>query len=119
MKIAITAQGESQMAAVDERFGRTQGFYIYDDEKNTGEYIDNRQNMESAQGAGIQAAGTVINSGATVLITGNVGPKAYAALSAAGIEIYTGVKGTVWDAIDEYKSGLLTKSTEANVEGHW
>lgn len=119
MKIAITAQGKDQMAAVDDRFGRARGFYIYDDEKNTGEYIDNGQNSESAQGAGIQAAQTVIDQGASILITGNVGPKAYAALSAGGVTIYTGAKGTVWDAIEDYRSDILSKASGANVGGHW
>ena len=119
MKIAITTQGTDQMAAVDDRFGRAAGFYIYDDEKSSGEYIDNTQNSESAQGAGIQAAQTVINAGASILITGNVGPKAHTALTAAGIKIFTGAKGTVWDALEDYQSGLLSIASEANVEGHW
>ena len=119
MKIAITTQGKDQMAALDERFGRAHGFYIYDDEKKSGEFIDNTQNKESAQGAGIQAAQTIIDADVSILITGNVGPKAYEALRTAGISIFTGAKGTVLDAIEDYRSGMLQKASEANVEGHW
>jgi len=117
--MAITTQGKDRTATLDGRFGRAQGFYIYDNEKNSGEYIDNTQNMNSPQGAGIQAAQAVIDAGVSILITGNVGPKAYEALNAAGIKIFSGAKGTVGDAIEDYRSGLLQAVSGANVEGHW
>ncbi len=119
MKIAVTTSGKDIGSPVDERFGRANGFIIYDTETGTHEYRDNKQNLEAAQGAGIQSAKTVIDAGATVIITGNVGPKAHAALSAAGIEIFLKNGGTVNEAIDAYRSGSLSKAAGANVEGHW
>ncbi len=130
MKIAVTCQNTAQNEGgengdtslrrpVDPRFGRAAGFIIFDMENGRTEFIDNSKNCDSAQGAGIQAAKTVINAGAKTLITGNVGPKAFSALNAGGVDIYLTEGGTVWDAIEDYRSGLLKKGSEANVEGHW
>ena len=119
MKIAITASEKDLNAQMDERFGRAAGFIIFNTETGSHEFIDNNQNLNAEQGAGIQSAKTVSNTGATVLITGNVGPKAHTALVAAGIEIFLKNGGTVGEAIDTYRSGSLVKATSANVEGHW
>ncbi len=119
MKLAISAETDQLSGPVDSRFGRARGFLIHDTETGENSFIDNTQNLNSAQGAGIQSAKTVINAGAGVLISGNVGPKAFAALESAKIEIYTGAKGSVGDAIEEYRAGRLTRTNAANVESHW
>jgi predicted Fe-Mo cluster-binding NifX family protein len=124
MKVAITCQAETKNDAslnstLDSRFGRAAGFIVYDLGSGNTEFIDNTQNLESPQGAGIQAAKAIINAGAKVLITGNVGPKAFSALEAAQVEIYTNARGTVGEAIESYRQGLLKKASGANVEGHW
>lgn len=121
MKIAITATKEGLQMPVDERFGRAQGFAIVDGDDPAGSYtyIPNTQNLQAAQGAGIQAAEHVAKTGATVLLTGHVGPKAYRALAAAKIEIYSGIKGTIAQAVEDFKAGKLTKADGADVEGHW
>jgi predicted Fe-Mo cluster-binding NifX family protein len=119
MKIAIPTSGRDLNAPMDERFGRAAGFIIYDTQTGSCEYIDNAKNLDAAQGAGIQSAKTVTDSGAKVLITGNVGPKAHAALTAAGIEIFLKNGCTVGEAIEAYSSGSLEKTAAANVEGHW
>ncbi|HON79217.1 MAG TPA: NifB/NifX family molybdenum-iron cluster-binding protein [Spirochaetota bacterium] len=119
MKIAVSTQGDTPESPVDERFGRAKGFLIFDDETNSFTYEDNAQNLSAMQGAGIQSAKRIIDSGATVLITGNVGPKAFATLNSASIEIFCGAAGTVRDAITKYKEGGLSRASNANVEGHW
>ena len=119
MKIAVSALGKNLYESMDERFGRAAGFIIYDTQTGSYEYIDNEKNLDAAQGAGIQSAKTVMDAGAGVLITGNVGPKAHAALTAAGIEIFLKNGGTVGEAIVAYRSGSLVKTAAANVEGHW
>ena len=54
-----------------------------------------------------------------VVITGNVGPKAFAALQAANVKVYPGVTGTVKEAVEKFKAGELQPADGANVEGHW
>lgn len=119
MIIAVTTEGKTMKAPIDERFGRASGFIIYNTDTDSHEYRDNKQNLAAAQGAGIQSAKTVIDAGASVLITGNVGPKAHAALIAGGVEIFLKNGGTVDEAINDYRAGSLMKTSVANVEGHW
>jgi predicted Fe-Mo cluster-binding NifX family protein len=70
-------------------------------------------------GAGIQAAQAIANKDVKLLITGNVGPKAFQALAAAGIEVATGAFGTVREAVEKYKSGELDKTGAPTVGGHF
>ncbi len=119
MKIAITTHGKDLEADIDPRFGRARGFLIYDTDSADVQYIDNTENMQAMQGAGIQASRAIIDSGAMALITGNVGPKAFTSLNSAGIEIYIGASGTVKKTIEDFSSGNLKKADNANVEGHW
>lgn len=119
MRIAISTEGEDTMAVVDQRFGRAKGFIIYDTETNETVYVDNKQNLDAAQGAGIQSAKTVIDAGADAVITGNVGPKAFTTLDAAGVKIYLSKDENVSNAIDKFNKDELELISTSNVEGHW
>ena len=119
MKIAITCEGIDLDSSIDPRFGRAKGFIVFDVDSGHYQHIDNNQNLQAMQGAGIQAAKIIIDQGAGALITGNVGPKAYSTLSAASVDIYIGAQGTVREAIESYKNGKLEKAGVANVESHW
>ena len=119
MKIAITTAGDTLQSQVDPRFGRALKFVIYNTDNNTHEIFDNHQDLNAVHGAGIQAAENVVRNGADALITGNCGPNAYRVLSAAGVSVYTGFSGTVFEAINALQKGELNKSEAANVQGHW
>lgn len=119
MKIAVTAENPFPESKIDPRFGRAKQFMIYDDEMETWKVIENKQNLEAAQGAGIQSAAAIVNAGCGVLISGHCGPKAFTALSKAGIAIYTVKEGTVIETINSFKSGNLKRIESADVEGHW
>jgi predicted Fe-Mo cluster-binding NifX family protein len=119
VKILITANGETLDAPVDSRFGRAARFILYDSTTREVTAVDNRQNLEAAQGAGIQAAEIVSRLGAECLLTGHCGPKAFRALSAAGIRVYNGASGTVAQAIASFEAGRLRQAAGADVDGHW
>jgi len=119
MKIAITANGKNLESKVDLRFGRALGFIIYDLDNNEYDFVDNVQNLEAAQGAGIQAAQTVVNHDVKALITGHCGPKAFRVLSASDIKIYVGAEGTIKDVVQKFKNNELEEASSPDVEGHW
>lgn len=119
MKIAITSDGQNLDSQVDLRFGRAKGFIIYNLEDESFEFVDNIQNLNAAQGAGIQAAQNVINQAVEAVITGHCGPKAFNLLTNENVKIFVGAEGTIQDAIRKFKNNELQKADSADVEGHW
>lgn len=119
MKIAVSSVDADVKSAVDPRFGRAKYFMVYDDASCQWETINNQQNLEAAQGAGIQSAAHIVNAGCSVLISGHCGPKAFTALDKAGVAVYTLDNGVVAEAVELYKKGTLTRISGADVEGHW
>jgi predicted DNA-binding protein (UPF0251 family)/predicted Fe-Mo cluster-binding NifX family protein len=119
MKVAVTSVDGSMNGMVDERFGRSRKLVVYDRENKAHTVIDNSTNMGAAQGAGIQSAQNVVNSGASAVISGHLGPNAFKVLQTAGVDIYAVSGKTVGEAIRAYEEGGLTKLTGPDVQGHW
>ncbi len=119
MKIALTTQGENLDSSLDPRFGRAASFIIYDNADRSWCVIENNRSLNLTQGAGIQAAQTIVGEGVEALITGHCGPKAFRALQAAGIDVWVGAKGTVAQALADFAEGRLRQALTADVEGHW
>ena len=119
MKIAFAAAGETLEAPLDVRFGRAEKFILYDTDTDTFEIVDNVQNLNAAQGAGIQAAQTVSQSGANCLVARHCGPKAFRVLNAANIMVYNSDAPSVAAALEAFRAGTLAPSTSSDVEGHW
>lgn len=119
MKIAITTSGQGLDAPVDPRFGRAQRFLLVDQERHEVTIVENQQNRGLAQGAGIQAAQHVVEAGATVLVTGHCGPKAFAVLRAAGVAVHVGASGSAREALDALLAGEIPAIDAPDVDGHW
>ncbi|MGQ9748468.1 NifB/NifX family molybdenum-iron cluster-binding protein [Desulfosoma sp.] len=119
MKIAVSSTGKDLDAQVDPRFGRAASFLIVDTETLAFQVVSNSQNLQAAQGAGVQAASLIARLKPAAVLTGHCGPKAFHVLQAAGIPVYTGVSGTVKEAVARFTKGELTPSTTPNAEGHW
>jgi predicted Fe-Mo cluster-binding NifX family protein len=117
MKVTITARDNHLDADVDPRFGRCKYFLFIDTETmNVEAYANNQQSTMG--GAGIQAAQYVANKDVNAVITGSVGPNAFQTLNAAGLKIYTGARGTVKEALEQFKNGDLSECTQATVGAH-
>ena len=118
MRIAITATGPTLEDKVDPRFGRCPYFIIIDPKTLEFEALENSSAI-SAGGAGISTGQMIVEKGVEAVLTGNCGPNAHQVLSAAGIQVLTGVSGTVKDAIEEYKLGTYSASQQPNVADHF
>ncbi|MCW4047534.1 MAG: NifB/NifX family molybdenum-iron cluster-binding protein [Candidatus Bathyarchaeota archaeon] len=116
--MCVSATSNNLDAQLDPRFGRCAYLVIVDSETLRYEATPNAA-AATTGGAGIQAAQAIANKGVKLLITGNVGPNAFSALSAAGIEIVTSPSGTVREVIEKFKKGELQSTRAPTVGGHF
>lgn len=115
MRICITTSGIDLDAQVDSVFGRARYFLLVDSETLDTEAVEN---VPGAHGAGVQAAQIMVDKAIGTVLTGNVGPNAFQGLTAAGIQIFIGAKGTARDALAAYKAGTLQTAGGPTSQGH-
>ena len=118
MKVAVSTSGTDLSSQVDPRFGRCPYYMIVDTDTMAFEVVSNIANS-SAHGAGIQAAQLVASKGVRAVLTGNVGPNAYGALSVSSIKVISGVTGSVIDAVERFKRGELKETRGPTVGSHF
>jgi len=118
MKIAISVAEANLEADVAPRFGRCQHFIIFDLVSGKFDSLGNKS-ADFTGGAGIATAQMIADSGVQVVLTGNCGPNAYRVLSATGIEVVTGVTGTVKEVIDKYRRGDYLAAGKPSVASHY
>lgn len=119
MKVGISSVGLNLNAQLDERFGRAQYILIVDTDRGLLEAVSNGDNRNAMQGAGIGTAQLVADRAVECVVSGHVGPKAFAALQAAGIAVYAAPSGSCDEALGLLKAGKLTQVTAPDVVGHW
>ena len=117
MKIAVSSGGTDLTADVDPRFGRCRNFLLVDTDTMEFKVVNNSGGSASG-GAGIAAAQQIAGEKAEAVITGHCGPNAFNTLKAAGINVITGVSGTVQDAISDYKTGKYAAADQPDVGQH-
>jgi len=108
MKIILSVDKNDSSAVLDPRFGRCPYFAICDGEGNVIEFIE-KPGIASAHGAGITAANSIVETGAEVVITGNLGPNALRVLQASNITGYASEPVSIKEAVGMYKEGKLTQ----------
>lgn len=114
--IAISSTGNTESALSDPRFGRCEYFALYEPKTETYTFIENKAQSASG-GAGIAASQQIIDLGAKVVLTGNLGPNAYNVLKSAGIRAFRTSAVLVSEAVELYKAGRLSPLDEAG-EAH-
>jgi len=118
MKIGIPANSNNLDAKVDSRYARSQYIIFVDSETLEFEAVNNK-NMNSQQGAGTGMSQDLIKGGADIIISQNVGPKAWEVLKEFGIKVYKAVDGmSIKEALEAQKNGKLEEITSATEEGH-
>ncbi len=117
--IAVASIDGTMEGMVDERFGRARKLVVYDPATGESRVVENSKQRNLGHGAGMQTAQGVVGLGVKAVITGHLGPNAFKALDAAGIEAYSAINMTVSDALKAYREGLLRRLYEADVPGRW
>lgn len=118
MKIIIPAVESGDFETeIHENFGRADYFALIDSETDQIEFIKNKAAAQSS-GAGVGAAQLCADQKADIVTGYHFGPKAYKALTAAGIEVLdlTDQK-LIKEAYNDYQAGRL-KEAEAGPGGH-
>jgi len=115
MKIAVSADGSNLDAKVVSRFNTARYLLIID--LDTGEYEAVPNPFTTGQrGAGVQAIVLAVSKGAKAVLTGYTSPAVVNQLKSSGIEVLTGMTGTVRDAIEQYKTTSSLKTSETETE---
>ena len=114
MKLAISRQGQDVNSPIDLRFGRARYFRIVDTETGQQTMLDNASAANAAQGAGLQTVQTLARLGVQTVLTGHVGPKAWSALQAANIQVYSVGSGSLEQAVQFLLDGRLQPLSQVN-----
>ncbi len=117
MKIVVSSSGKEKESLLDTRFGRCDFFQMYDTETQTFTVMDN-SGVNASGGAGIKAATQIVDAGAEVVITGNLGPNAFEVLEKAGVSSFSCNSVTVLEAIALYQSNQLQEISMAGQAHH-
>jgi predicted Fe-Mo cluster-binding NifX family protein len=119
MRIAVSSQGTELSSNVDPRFGRAPYFIIFDTGDESFKVINNEQNVNAAQGAGVQTAQRIAGEKVDMVVSGNLGPRAFQIITAAGVKSALLADGTVSQAVELARNNKLEVRDSANVGGHW
>lgn len=116
--IAICAEEENPESLVSSRFARCNYYTVYNHKTLDFTFFENTAKAEMS-GAGGKAAKQIADLDVKVVLVPEVGPKAYTALEAFGVEIYQYSKKpqSVRDALYEYYENKLPKLTASSKEG--
>ena len=108
MRIAISSDKPDLEARVGSRWGTSKYLMIVDLRTMAVESLPN-SGASGQGGGGIQAVVLAISKKVDAVLTGYCSPTAEKYLTANGIEVLTGVSGTVAEVVRQYKKGDLQK----------
>jgi len=117
MRLCMPAMGQGMDGMMDVRLGRAPYLLVVDTDTGEVEAVENSQNVNATQGAGIQTAQRIVETGAQAVVAANCGPMAFAVLQAAGISVHLVEGGSVAELVQRFKAGDLPESVSGNCEG--
>jgi predicted Fe-Mo cluster-binding NifX family protein len=111
MKLVIPAVAEGNIETeVHDNFGRANYFAIIDTDTDQIEFVENTAAKKSS-GAGVGAAQLCADNGADIVAAYHFGPKAYKALTAAGIEVLDlNEQKLIKEVYSDYQAGTLAEA---------
>lgn len=102
MKIAIPSSEDSQESLISNNLGRSPFIGIYDEDTKSYSFFENL-GFKIQDGSGLKAAEIIIQNKADVLLTMEIGQKAYSVLVKEHIDIHLlSSGGIVKSAINEF-----------------
>lgn len=103
MRIAVSAAGDHLESAVSHRLGTCACLLVVDSETFEFEPISN-PSQPGQPGAGVQVVSLALRREARVILARYVSPQIAGTLRENGIQVVTGVEGTVREAVERYVS---------------
>lgn len=116
-KIAVPSEGTDLQSPVSNCFARAPYYIVFDLEKKQFWAIPNPFAGE-AHAVGMRSATMLVKKRVGILATSSVGPEPCGVFNSANVGIFIGAKGTVADAISQYKKNELIWTTKPNVPSH-
>jgi predicted Fe-Mo cluster-binding NifX family protein len=112
MKVCVPTMGNGGMEeVVSQHFGRAPTFTLVDLDTKEVQILPNKGEH---MGGSVLPTDTLKDQGVQVMIVGGLGPKAIQAFAEQCIEVFVGATGSVKDAIENWREGLLTKASSDN-----
>ncbi len=112
MKVCIPTNSNKGLDdTVGEHFGRVPTYTIVDLDSNDVKVIPNTSNH---MGGTKNPPEILVEQGVNVMICQGLGRRAISMFSDFGIDVYIGASGSVEDAINAYKKGVLQKAAEGD-----
>jgi predicted Fe-Mo cluster-binding NifX family protein len=112
VKVCLPTMGDRGMDEyIAAHFGRAPTFTVVDLDTNDVKVVPNTG--EHVGGTG-HPGEFLLKEGAQVMIVGNLGPRAVELFQRSGIDVFTCATGTVREAIDDWKAGMLTVADAKN-----
>jgi len=114
-RIAIASEGEGSSAAVSAHFGRCPYYHLVDIKDN--KVVSQRSVTNpffNSHGQPGQVPQFINEQGAHVILAGGMGQRAVGFFQQFGIEVATGVSGSIENAVESYLKGSLSGYTPCN-----
>jgi predicted Fe-Mo cluster-binding NifX family protein len=108
LKVAVPAEGPDFDARVSDRLGLSPFLIVVDLESKNFEALQNPR--DSGGGSGMQMVALIIAKKSNVLLTKWCSPTVEKYLSAYGVQIVTGISGTVAEAIEKFEKDLKNQA---------
>jgi len=119
MKIAVSCKGTTPESTVDQHFGRSVHFLLYDTDSGIWEYRSKDRENSSLKAAVIKEARFVQQLGASIIISGHVGLKGCRELHKENIRYYTTPDQSALNAVEAFSRGELPEIPPFDLEEKW
>lgn len=117
MKIAIMADGSRLNANVARRMGSAEYVLIVNTQTNEFESLPNPARSQQ-RGTGVQAIALAVEKGVSAVLTGYCNPVICSRFEDSGVEIITGIRGTVAESVERFikenYEGVLSAEPEVS-----